>query len=150
MQPSRLEPKIFLSAGFFLLILIIAFHPQIKGKIDFELEKIAIYKYNFFAGDNPEIMKRLRPVSTTAKESQIELYAGRPFSEFEGEDWIKFWEVIYGVFPLQEPEKLGLPMKMRQLTEQEIVSQLVELYPRPFRNFSSDDWNSFFGIISGK
>jgi hypothetical protein len=150
MQPDRLSPKIFLSIGFFFLILILAFHSQIKEGIDFELEKLSTYKYNFFASNNPEVMKRPRPISTTAKESQIEMFAGKPFSEFEGEDWIKFWEVIYGVYPKQEPEKPGLPMKMRQLTESEIASELITLYPRPFRNFSDQDWNNFFRIISGK
>lgn len=135
--------------GFLALFLIIAFQGVIRNFISLNQQKLKIHKDNFFVYSNEEVIKRPRPLTTAKVDSALEVYIGRPFVNFSEEEWEEFWKIIYGVYPKDEPERPGLPRKLRQLTEEEIASELIARYPQPFRNFREEHWNEFFKIIRG-
>ncbi len=147
MRPSRLLPKILLFSGFLALFLLLKFQTEVKNFTSLQIEKIKTHRDNFFARANPEIAKRERTPFTTVKESQLEVGVGEPFSNFTTEEWDEFWEIVYGLYPRGEPEKPGLPNRMRQLSQEEMISELSSRYPQPFARFSQRQWEIFFGII---
>jgi len=150
MLPRGLTPKILLLVGFTALIFIYSYQAYLRRVKEFELKKIQTYSDNFFAEGNPEVVKRARPVSTAYKEAELMTTFGKPFSDFKDDDWASFWDIIYKVYPIVEPEEPGLPNKMRQLSEGEIVNELVNRYQMPFVNLTKDGWNIFFDIILNK
>ena len=150
MLPRGLTPKILLLAGFTALILIYSHQAYLRKAKEFELKKIQTYSDNFFAEGNPEVIKRIRPVSTAYKEAELMSTFGRPFSDFKDEDWASFWDIIYKVYPIVEPEEPGLPKRVRQLSEGEIINELINTYQAPFVNFTKDGWSAFFDIILNK
>lgn len=149
MQFKRHLPKIFIALGFLSLILIIAQQNYIKDTWSFNLDKIKTHMDNFFYGTSPEV-KRRRPISTAQKEVELKLYVGEPFKSFSYSQWRNFWNLIYGAFEKGEPLRAGLPKRMRQLTEEEIVAELISRYPMPFSYFKSNHWQMFFEIVFGK
>lgn len=146
----RFLPKILLLFGFLLLILVIKYPGEIqslsKDIIFLNFERLKIYFNNFFyyIGSQP---KRKPPLSLLTKETELRLYIGEPFKSFSQNDWDKFWNLIYGVFPKEHPERQGLPKKLRQLTQDEIIYELSSSYPQQFANFRQQHWEIFFGII---
>jgi hypothetical protein len=145
----KILPKIFLLLGFLALVLVIQYQDKIKEIWEFNLEKLRIHRENLFYQAGPEA-KRHRPVSLVEKETQLKVNFPNPFVRFNEQSWNKFWNVIYGVFPVQEPEKPGLPKRVRQLTPEEIMEELKRLYPQPFNYFKDQHWQAFFGIILKK
>ncbi|MDD2752318.1 MAG: hypothetical protein PHN59_04235 [Candidatus Omnitrophica bacterium] len=150
MQFRGLTPKILLLVGFLALILVYSHQAYLKRTRDFNLKKLQTYSDNFFAEGDPEVIRRVRPVSSAYKEGELIATFGRPFSDFNDEAWASFWDIIYKIFPIVEPEEPGLPNKMRQLSEGEIVNELINRYQQPFSNFTKDGWNMFFDIIINK
>lgn len=149
MQFRRHLPKIFIALGFLSLILIVKYQNYIKDIWSFNSEKIQIYFDNFFYGTSPEV-KRHRLISTVKKETELQMYVGEPFKSFSRSQWREFWNFIYGAFPKEKPARAGLPNRMRQLTEDEIATELVSRYPMPFGYFKSNHWRMFFDIVFGK
>jgi len=147
MRSKRLTPKTLLISGFLFLALLLVFSSQIESCRSFNLQKVKTYRDNFFALSNPEVVKRMRPVSTAKIEAELEEYIGQPFLSFSPEYWEKFWEIIYGIYPLEQQANPDLPNKMRQLSEGEIMGKLSSLYPRPFAHFKKEQWGSFFSLI---
>lgn len=147
MRPRRLSPRGVLFLVYFFLALILIFRKQIKDLCSFNLQKLETYKYNFFAVSNPEVMKRQRPISTDRVEAELTVSIGEPFQKFSQEEWGRFWDVIYGIYPLEKQENAALPNKMRQLTDEEIITTLISLYPRPFAFFQKENWGAFFSLI---
>jgi hypothetical protein len=147
MPPEKEFSRIYLFLGFAALALLLIFFKPITEYRSFLLQKAGIYRDNFFASGDPKILTRRRPVSCAAQEGELIARIRQPFTGFTNEQWDKFWEIIYGVYPRQEPEGPGLPYRMRQLTYAEIASELIKLYPQPFANFSRQHWNNFFSII---
>lgn len=150
MQFSRLGPKILLLLGFVVLILLYRYQNYLKEAKNFQLKKLETYSDNFFAAGNPEVVKRARPVSTAYKEGELIATFGRPFSDFSDDEWKSFWDIIYELYPLVEPESPGLPNRVRQYSEGEIVAELSNRYHAPFTNFTNDHWSMFFDIILNK
>ncbi len=146
MRSKRFLPRILLIAGFLSLFLIIKYKSEIRDFLSFNLEKIKIYSDNFF-GYSASGPKRSRPISLLERETELKLYVGEPFRSFSREDWSDFWNLIYGVFPRDLPEKTGLPKKVRRLSKEEIAEELIRLYPNPFSYFKENHWGMFFGII---
>ena len=146
MRSKRFLPKILLIAGFLSTFLIIKYKSEIKGFLSFNLEKFRIYSDNFFgyATSGP---KRSRPISLLQKETELKLYVGEPFRSFSRRDWSDFWNLIYGVFHREAPEKAGLPRRVRRLTKEEIAEELTRRYPSPFSYFKEEHWGIFFGLI---
>lgn len=147
MRFNQLYPKILLLLGFIALILIYAYQNYLKELRNFQFKKLETYSDNFFAEGDPEVIKRLRPVSTLYKEAELITTFGKPFSDFAEEEWKSFWNIIYELYPIVEPDSPGLPKKVRQLSEGEIISELINLYEMPFRYFTKDHWDMFFIII---
>lgn len=149
MRFDKFLPKILLVVGFLALFLIIKYQSPIKEKLAFHLERISIYFDNFFyhASSKPE---RHRPVSLLERETELKLYIGQPFRDFTRKDWARFWNLIYGAFPKEAPEKQGLPRKARQLTQGEIASELILRYPNPFSYFQKNHWEMLFSIVLKK
>lgn len=149
MRFKRIPPKILLIVGFLALYLILKYQSSIKEFWSFNLEKIKIYFDNFFSAQGSGLERR-RPLSLIEKETELKLYVGQPFIDFEEKDWKEFWNLIYGVFPGEIPEKPGLPKRVRQLTENEIAFELMSLYSNPFVYFKEEHWRIFFSIILKK
>jgi len=146
MQPKRILPKIFLTVGFIAVFLLFKYQAVLKKLVQFNINKAGVYSDNFLkeAGSAP---KRLMPFVTTDKEAELKLSLGAPFIDFSGGDWREFWNIIYGVFPLDPPDASGLPQRLRQLTPEEVSSELIKLYPEAFSNFKEGDWKGFFETI---
>lgn len=149
MRFRRILPKLSLIIGFFCIYLIIRYQNPIKDFLSFNLEKIKIHFYNFFYESGSGLTRR-RPIIFIEREIELKLYIGEPFRDFTKKDWDEFWNIIYGVFPKDAPEKEGLPRKVRQLTEDEIASELMSRYPQPFAYFNESNWKIFFGIVLKK
>ena len=147
MPPEKEFSRIYLFLGFAALASLLIFFKPITEYRSFLLQKVRIYRDNFFASGDPKVLKRARPITCTKKESELIVSFGQPLAAFTDEEWNKLWEIIYGVYPRQEPEHPSLPYRMRQLTDSEIVSELIKLYPQPFAGFSRRHWNIFFSII---
>ncbi|MBM3249912.1 MAG: hypothetical protein FJZ09_03575 [Candidatus Omnitrophica bacterium] len=145
----KILPKIFLLLGFLALVLVIQYQDKIKEVWDFNMEKLRIHRENLFYQAGPEA-KRHRPVSLLQKETELKAGFPNPFVRFNENSWNDFWNIIYGAFPVEEPEKPGLPRRMRQLTPAEIAQKLKETYPNPFNYFKDEHWQVFFGIILKK
>lgn len=149
MSFKRLLPKILLVAGFLSLLFIIKYQGQIKDLLGVNLDKAKDY-VDYVSYDLNYEAKRHRPVSLLVRETELKLYIGEPFRDFNKSDWEKFWNIIYGVFPKGDLERPGLVSKRRQLTEDEITYELMKMYPQPFTYFRENHWKMFFGIISKK
>lgn len=149
MRFKKILPKFLLIAGFLAVSLIFKYQSPIKEFCAFSLEKLKIYFDNFFYGASSKI-ERHRPISLIQQETELKLYVGQPFIDFDKGDWKEFWNLIYGVFPEKIPEKPGLPKRIRQLTQDEIAFELTSRYYNPFSHFRAKQWGMFFGIILKK
>lgn len=149
MQSKRFLPKIFLISGFLALFFIVKYQNEIKEISSLNLEKLKIYFDNFFYLVSPKL-ERQKPISFLEREEKLKAYIGQPFTGFDKSDWDKFWNIIYGAFPIEQSEKPGLPKKMRQLTLDEIAFELIARYPEPLAYFKEEHWKIFFGIILNK
>lgn len=145
----KILPRLLLAIGVFALALIFNYRESIRDLSSFNIQKLRIYIDNFFyeAGKEPS---RRRPVSLLNKETELKLYIGAPFRDFTRSEWDDFWNLIYGGFPKEEPERKGLPKRNRQLTLDEIASELAQRYPSVFAYFKEKHWRMFFGLILEK
>jgi len=143
----RVLTRNYLLWGFFFLFIAIFFGETIREQISFQYKKIKTYTDNFYAIRNPQVTRRLRPPHPVSQEIKLASSFGEPFVSFTPEKWNEFWSMIYGLYPLGEPQEPGLPNTMRQLSEEELRLELVERYQKPFVNFKDRHWKSFFSIV---
>lgn len=146
MRLNRFLSRFFLILGFTIVMLAIKYQSQLKEIAGFNLGKSKTHLDNFFS---PEVSRK-RPLSLLQRETELKLYIGQPFIDFSAQEWEEFWSLIYGVYPKGEPEKPGMPKKMRQLTTDEIAFELMELYPQLFAYFQESYWRALFDIALGK
>ena len=146
---KRLLPKFLLVVGFLSLSLIIIFQVRIKDLLGISYGRAVEYA-NYILFDLNFEFKRQRPLSLLERETELKLYIGEPFRDFNRSDWEKFWNITYGIFPKSNPKQPGLVGKRRQLTEDEIAYELKEMYPQPFAYFQQEHWKIFFGIVLKK
>ena len=146
---KRLLPKFLLVVGFLSLSLIIIYQARIKDFLGVNLDRAREY-ISYISYDLNFAFKRNRPLSLLERETELKLYIGEPFRDFDRNDWGKFWNIIYGIFPKTDPKQPGLVGKRRQLTEDEIAYQVERAYPQPFTYFREEHWKMFFGIIFKK
>jgi hypothetical protein len=149
MRVRRILPALFILLGFACLYLLVKFEQPLKGNVGFVLQKAAIHFENFFyfASDKKQ---RRRPVSTLKQETELKLYIGPPFRDFVRRDWHEFWRIIYGAYPKDKPEREGLPVRVRQLNEEELKEELIQRYETPFKFFYPEHWKMFFDLIGIK
>lgn len=149
-MPSKsFLPKLLLVGGFLSLFLIIIYQNQIKDFLKLGCDKAGRYVDHVSYDLNLEVERR-RPLSLIKEETELKLYIGEPFRDFGMSEWKEFWNVIYGIFSKTDPEEPGLVGKRRQLTKDEIISELKEMYPQPFDYFQENHWDMFFRIIFKK
>lgn len=149
MSFKRLLPKFLLVAGFLSLSIIIIYQVRIKDFLRVNYDKTKEY-IDYISYDLNFEFKRHRPLSLLERETELKLYIGEPFRDFNRSDWEKFWNIIYGIFPKAGPKEPGLVSKRRQLTEDEITYELMKTYPQPFTYFREEHWKMFFSIIFKK
>jgi len=149
MPSKRFLPKLLLVCGFFSLFLVIIYQNQIKDFLKLNCDKAG--KYVDYASHDLNLeLERHKPLSLVKEETELKLYIGEPFRGFGRSEWESFWNIIYGIFPKTNPQEPGLVGKRRQLTEDEIVSELRDKYPQPFDYFQENHWDTFFRIIFKK
>lgn len=146
---KRLFPRLILPLGFVVLFLVVKYQVQLKDFFVFAVDSAKIHYDNLFYSASSEA-KRHSPVSLVERETELKLYIGEPFRSFNQSDWNWFWRLIYGAFPRGEPEREGLPKKMRQLNFDEIASELMKRYPEPFTYFKDEHWKTLFGVALQK
>ena len=143
-SPYRLKKWFVLIAVFASLLFIASKNLQQDGK-DL-LETVNIYLANIGTALYPE---RRIPIFLSDREESLRGIIGEPFISFQQEDWKNFWNILYGVFPLEHPENTRLPTKVRQLTFAEIELRLKEEYPI-LNDFYQEQWQQFLQIAFGK
>jgi len=149
MRLKNFLPKILLLLGFVLLYFILSYQTSIKDFFSSAFKKGGIYYDNFVY---PATAKSIRhkPITLVKKETELMLYIGEPFKSFSPDEWQEFWDLIYEAYPKEPSEEPGMPNRMRQLTTDEIASELMERYPQPFFSFTEEHWQVLFGVIAGK
>ncbi|MEK6727676.1 MAG: hypothetical protein AABY28_03250 [Candidatus Omnitrophota bacterium] len=145
----RIIPKVLLPLGFLVLFLTVKYQQTLKDFWVFAVESAEIHFNNLFYQADSET-ERHRPVSLIETETELKLYIGEPFRNFNQRDWDEFWRLIYAGFLRGAPPREGLPNKMRQLTLDEIASELMKRYPEPFTYFKDEHWKMFFGTVLKK
>lgn len=141
---ASLRPKILIVFGIALAFIIYSARTGLRQDWNDLVESVNIWMDNFNRAFSPV---RSRPISTLQKEEELKMYVGAPFLGFQGSDWEKFWNIVYGLFPIDYPENERLPPRTRQLTNPEMQEKLKELYPSPFSSFQDQHWQQFWQII---
>jgi len=145
---SKIIARLWLLIFACSIAIIFIFRAQIASCLKFHFAKNRIVIGNIMP-DSSAPGYRSKPVSLLVKEIELKLYFGEPFKSFNLKEWGRFWELIYGEFPLQSVAE-GLPKKNRQLTFEEISLKLINLYPDIFSHYQNNHWQSFFDLILKK
>lgn len=140
-------PKVLILCGVTLVFIFYRAKGNLKEDWKDFADAIAIHIDNLKYTLNPE---RAKSITTIEKEESLKSFVGDPFIHFSRQDWDEFWNVLYGVFPLEYPENKRLPPFVRQFTYSEMESKLRELYSKPFAYFQDEHWRQFWGIVFGK
>ncbi|MEK6568433.1 MAG: hypothetical protein AABZ27_06845 [Candidatus Omnitrophota bacterium] len=141
---SSLRPKILIVFGIALAFMLYLARVNLRQDWNDLSESVEIWIDNFNRGLSPD---RSRPISTLSKEEELKMYVGAPFLDFQASDWDKFWNIVYGLFPVDYSENERLPPRSRHLTNPEMQEKLKELYPSPFGYFQDEHWEQFWRII---
>jgi hypothetical protein len=144
---KRLLVRDFLIWGFFFLFLVFYFGDTMRSQVAFQYKTIKAYIDNFFSLHNPKISRLPRPAQPVSQEIRLASSFGEPFVSFQPAEWEEFWEIVYGLYPVGEPEEPGLPNTMRQLSQEELKVELEEKYEMPFVNFKKKHWEAFFSLV---
>ena len=90
---------------------------------------------------------RSKPLISADKEMGLRQIYPQFFNNFTKEDWLEFWDIIYGTHPLIEFKNERLPMAERNLYINEIQDTLVSRYPRGFSGLDQENWRMFWKQI---
>lgn len=140
-------PKLLIACGIILASALYFARENLRNDLDDLLESARIVMDNFSYSMNPE---RAKGFITLKEEEDLKAYLGEPFSSFRSSDWQKFWDVIYGVYPLDYSQNRRLPPRVRQLNYAEMQARLKELYHNPFGYFTEEHWQEFWPLVLGK
>ncbi len=111
------------------------------------LETADVLMDNFNYSLRPE---RSRSISAIEQETKLKSFVGEPFLSFQQSDWDKFWNILYGAYPLDYSDNRRLPPRVRQLNYPEMEAKLKEFSPNPFSYFQEEHWRQFWPIVFGK
>src|SRR3990167_208318 len=108
----RLLPKLLIFAGI-ALAAGGGFFPG-NMRLDWEdlVELVNIQIDNFSYPFNAE---RSRPVSSLETETNLNSNVGEPFISFSKSQWDKFWDILYGAYPVDYSDNERLPPRVRQI-----------------------------------
>lgn len=143
----NLWPKLLIVCGIVLASVLYFARNNLRYDWDDLIESARIVMDNFSYSMNPE---RAKGLTTLQEEENLKAYLGEPFGSFHPSDWQEFWNVIYGVYPIDYSQNKRLPPKVRQLTYAEMEARLKELYYNPFGYFKEEHWQQFWPIVLGK
>jgi len=143
----NLWPKLLIVCGIILVFVLYSARENLRQDWDDLLESVRIVMDNFIYSMNPE---RAKGVTTLENEENLKAYVGEPFRSFRSSDWQKFWNVIYGVYPIDYSQNRRLPPRARQLGYAEMEARLKELYSAPFGYFKEEHWQQFWPLVLGK
>jgi hypothetical protein len=149
MNPKRIVSKLVLAGCVLAVLGILAFRTQIEDFFSFSGQYAETARHNTFYFASDEVMRR-QPVSLLKKETELQTSVGRPFIDFDIADWREFWNLVYGSFPKDPPEREGLPKRERQLTEDELRDELITRYGEPFTYFQPSHWQWFMEVLRKK
>ncbi|MFA4888255.1 MAG: hypothetical protein WC628_01590 [Candidatus Omnitrophota bacterium] len=144
MRRSGILPKIFLLLALVVIVLLYNHQVEIRNILLYNTDRLKAYL------DADVQIIRKRPVSTLKKETELQLYIGSPFTGFTRKEWNSFWDLVYGLYLREIPERPDLPKKPRQLTEEEIIQELLPRYSDPLAYFKEEHWKAVFGVIVGR
>jgi hypothetical protein len=144
MRIKRLVYRILLALFLALTILVVHYREEIRN--------IFLYRTAWLRAfvDSDIQIVRHRPLSLLKKETELQLYIGPPFNEFNRRQWQDFWWLIYGLYYKELPQRPDLPKKLRQLTYDEIIEELKSRYSEVFVYFKDEHWGILFGLIAEK
>ena len=140
-------PKILILAGIALACILFFARDNLKDDLGDIVDSAGILIHNFQYGLSPE---RSKPNTAIDKEESLKSFVGEPFTTFRRPDWDEFWNILYGIFPVDYSENERLPVKVRQLNYSEMEAKLKEAYPAPFTYFQDQHWQQFWQIVFGK
>ena len=141
------KPKILIFSGIMLAFTIYVMRDNLRKDCDDLIETFDIILNNFSSRFN---LERSRPINPIDKEENLKMLLGRPFIHFKRADWEEFWEILYGVFPVDYSDNQRLPPRSRQLTYSEMEERLKRLYSTPFDYFQDEHWQQFWQTVFGK
>lgn len=144
---GKFLPVVLISSAIVLALTLFLAQDNLRQDWNDFTESIDIHIDNFMYTLSPE---RSKSISMLEKEQNLKLYVGQPFIDFSQSDWNKFWDILYGVYPVDYPENERLPARVRQLKRPEMEEKLKDLYPNPFGNFQQQHWQQFWQMIFGK
>lgn len=136
--------RVLIVSGFVVAALMLAARSNLRGDWLALLNSLGKFKKEFAGGVKQE--QRRRPLSTAIAETQLALYVGEPFKNFDRLEWQEFWDIVYGRRYMDNPRGRNWPKVYRQLTIEEIRIKLVDMYTFPFARFSDEQWGVFFGV----
>lgn len=140
-------PKLLILFGVALAFMLYFSKRNLKEDFNAFVENVNVFVDNISYSLNPE---RSKSISTLEKETNLKYYVGEPFISFRKADWDKFWDILYGIFPVDYSEDERVSPRARQLKYAEMESRLKEWYPNPFSYFQEQHWQQFWQIIFGK
>lgn len=143
----NLWPKLLIVCGIILVFVLYSTRENLRYDWDDLVENARIVRDNFIYSMNPE---RAKGITTLEEEVNLKTYVGEPFRSFRSSDWQEFWNVIYGVYPIDYSQNQRLAPRARQLTYPEMEARLKELYPNPFGYFKEEHWQQFWSVVLGK
>lgn len=140
-------PKPLIVCGIILVFILYTARENLRYDWDDLIENARIVMDNLVYSMNPE---RAKGITSLEKEENLKSYVGEPFKRFRSSDWQEFWNVIYGVYPIEHSQNRRLPPSVRQLSYPEMEARLKELYPAPFGYFKEEHWQQFWPVVLGK
>lgn len=143
----NLWPKLPIVCGIILVFVLYAARENLRYDWDDLVESARIVMDNLVYSMNPE---RAKGITSLEKEENLKSYVGEPFKSFRSSDWQEFWNVIYGIYPIDYSDNRRLPPRMKQLGYPEMEARLKELYPTPFGYFKEEHWQQFWPVVLGK
>lgn len=144
---SSFLPKLLILFGIALAFMLYFANRNLREDFDALVENAEIFIDNLSYTMSPE---RSKSISTLEKETNLKYYVGEPFISFRKADWDKFWDILYGIFPVEYPEDERIAPRIKQLNYSQMETRLKEWYPNPFSYFQDQHWQQFWQIIFGK
>lgn len=124
-----------------IAILITAVRHNLFRDIDDMSKTLQISSHNIQYQLFPD---RSKPLVFADKEIGLKQVYPQFFNNLSREDWLDFWDIIYGAHPLIEFKNEMLPRAERNYYINEIQEVLIKRFPKGFSGFDQNAWNIFW------